>query len=345
MNKLILAIFLTIFASSSFAITMTNLYQAQIPVAAQTDDLKEQAIKAGLLQVLIKLSGDAAIGDNPLIKPNLYKADYYVQEFNYSAGDAQASQYLLTIHYEKNDVNRLLHKSGIAFWGDVRPLILVWLAVANQHQAIRIISNENPGTVFNAMQFESRRYGLPLIFPVMDVADVSQISSTDITSHAIPALKEAGKRYAPDGLLVGTLTQTAKGYDSDWQLLIGNDKWDWHLSDTKRTALIAILMKQMSQVLAQHYVVKEISIPLQWLKIEVMNITQRTDLVQLMQYLKSLSLVKQIKLSQVSSDVVDLAVLVRGSSNAFIENTNAEKRLTLKFQDRADNRLVFVWVH
>lgn len=332
------------FFSSAFAVKMTSLYQAEVPVAAQTEDLKAQAIKEGFLAVLIKLSGDEQISSNPAIRQSLLKPDYYVQELNYSQSTTDSSQYLLRIRYEPSDINRLLKKAGVSYWGDTRPLILLWLLVTNRDQSSEIIGNETPNDIFATVKQQSKKYGLPLIFPVMDVADISQISPQDISNVALPVLKEAAKRYAPDAILVGTLEQGSSDFHSEWQLIVGKEQWRWEISDKSSDAVIATIMNQISQTLSKHYIVKSVSAPELWLKLEVMNITQRSDLSKLLKHLKQVSTIQQVQLLEVTSDVVELSVLVRGSYEAFLKDATLGQHLSLKYQDPREKKLVYVWV-
>src|SRR3982750_884414 len=74
-----------------FAIKIADLYQVELPIIAQSQDMKDEAIKTGFLQVLIKLTGDPLIDKNPLVKISLQKADYYVQEFSYSLANTNSA--------------------------------------------------------------------------------------------------------------------------------------------------------------------------------------------------------------------------------------------------------------
>lgn len=330
----------------AFAVKMPNLYQTEVAVAAQTEDLKAQAIKEGFNHLLIKLSGDPSIAKNPLIKASLNRPDYYVKDFSYSAPTPASSHYSLRINFEENDVNRLLNKAGVAYWGNTRPLILVWLAISSRENGTEIIGNEMPNDIYNTLQQQSDRYGLPLIFPMMDVADVSQISPEDVLNMSLPTLKEAGKRYSPDGLLIGKIKQEKGQYISQWQLILNdkNNEWEWNVSDKSIDKILSTVLTEVSQSLAKHYVTtKPIEVKDLWLNIEVINVTQQKDLADLLQYVKQIPAVKQVKLLEVSSDVVELSVLVDSSREAFKTNAAAGQRLTLKYQDPQDQKMVYVW--
>lgn len=348
MKKLWFILLMLVFVAcnKAFAVKMDSLYQAEIPIPAQTDDLKAQAITEGFLEVLIKLSGDPTITNNPVIKENLGRADYYVHELSYSPATTDSSQYHIRIQYDPDDVNRLLKRAGIAYWGATRPLILVWLVVKTPKYT-QIISNEIPGSIFKSIRDQGRKYGIPLIFPMMDMADLSQVSPDDVGNMNLSLLKEAAKRYSPDAILIGWLTQGDDGnYKSEWQLILDKQhQWRWASTSQSANSIMGSIMNQVSQTLAKQYVEKAPDAPELWVKLEVINVTEREDLNQLLKYLKQLSPVREVKLMEVSSDVVELSVRIRGSLASFMNNAILGKRLSLKLQDRADNKLVYVWVH
>src|SRR3990167_6443011 len=98
-----------------YAVKVSSLYQVEIPVATQSVDERSQAVKQGFIEVLVKLSGDHTIEKNPVIKENLRRAEYFVQEFSYALPSTSSSQYLLQVNYNKNDINQLLKKADIAY--------------------------------------------------------------------------------------------------------------------------------------------------------------------------------------------------------------------------------------
>jgi len=345
MKRLLAVFILCVFpVMPALAVKIASLYQAELPVASQSEDTKSRAVKIGLLQVLIKISGDPDIGKNLIIRTSLNKADYYIQEYSYSAATTDSSHFMLQIRYNPTDINRLLKKAGIAYWGENRPLILVWLATVSPQKGTEIIGNEAPGGIYAAMTQQGKKYGLPLIFPMMDVADVSQVSPADITQMATSVLQDAGKRYAADALLVGRFGQQDNVYQGEWQLILGNNKWEFTSSGTTPEEAIGAVMSNISQTLAKYYKVQvSATSPALWVKLEVSKIAQRNDLDSLIQYLKQLTAVQQVQLSTISDDVVELSVLIRGSSLSFQQNASIGQHLVLKAQDEAENKLFYEW--
>lgn len=240
--------------TASFAVTMPNLYRAVVPVITQTSEMKEQAIKEGFLQVLEKVSGNPDIEENPVIRANLKRAEYYVHEYSYSPVTTDSAQYLLQIQFERNDINRLLNKANVAYWGENRPLILIWLAMTDEQDHTTIIINEDPGKIYADIKQESSKYGLPVIFPMMDLDEISHVLPTDITDLSLEVLKKAGGRYAPDAMLVGEIVEGSRGLQSRWHLLLDNTQWTWKIDGKTSDELIASVIAKVNHAIMQLYV-------------------------------------------------------------------------------------------
>jgi hypothetical protein len=258
MKKLMLmVIFWVVFlALPAFAVKVTHLYHADLPVSSQSDDERALAVQQGFSQLLIKLTGNPDIEKNPTIKAAIKRADYYVQEFSYSAPTTNSSTYFIHLVFEPHDVNRLLRKAGITFWGERRPLILVWLVANNSSHVPEIISNETPGSILDAMKNQGDKFGLPLIFPLMDMVDMEQVSPEEVDAGMLPVLRQAGKRYSPNAYLIGKIETKADGCDSQWQLIINKNQWAWSISNSTPDAVIADVFYQTSQTLSKYFEVK-----------------------------------------------------------------------------------------
>jgi hypothetical protein len=239
MKKIILAPFI-------YAIKVDSLYQAEVMVVSQTGDIKEQAVKEGLLQVLIKISGDPYIDQRHAIKKSLKKAEYYVSDYQFLPTTKDSSKYVLRIAYEPNDVNRLLKQAKIVYWGEERPLVFVWLVVTNAQHTTDIISNEAPGDVYANVLHEANKYGLPFIFPMLDVNEVNQISFDD-TTHIAKLMPTIAKRYSPEAILIGDITENENDVQSKWELVMGDHHWNWVIHENTTNAVISSVVKQVQQ--------------------------------------------------------------------------------------------------
>jgi len=347
MKKLLLCsiILFSLSLSNAFAVKVSSLYQAEVPVASQTEDLKQQAVEDGFQQVLIKLTGNPQIAANPMIRTSLRRADYYVQEYSYMAPTPDASEYILRVRYDVDDVNRLLRHAGASFWGENRPLLLVWLTVRNDANDAEIVASEAPGGEYAALKQQSRKFGIPLIFPMMDMDDINKVSVDDVSQMNVALLSEAAKRYSPDAILIGNIQISKAGVQGKWRLVLGDTNWDWSTADKTMPDEMATIMNFISQTLAKNYIVKSAgNTQAQILKLQVSNVFQRGDLALLMQYLKQLTPVERVDLAQVAGNVVVLTVAINGPADGFLKNATIGQHLVLKSQDQASSSYVYEWV-
>jgi len=348
MKKLLLGVMVALIGSftSAWAVKVTSLYDVDLPVASQAEEVRTEAMRQGLQQVLIKVSGDLEVDKNADIIATLKRATDYVQEYSYRAPTEQTTMpYVLHISYDKTYVNKLLKRSGLSSWGTSRPLVLVWLAVTNADNVTDIVTDESHSTVLNAMRDQAKRYGLPLIFPVMDPMDIEKVSADNIANMDLEQLQEGAKRYSPDAMLIGSIRETKSGLEGQWQLVMNENQWDYVTDDKSVDKMITSVLNQASQSLTKRIAIKPVEVPELWLTLEVKNIADKSDLMQLVQYLKQLTPVQKVQLSSVMGDRVEMEVLVRGSQYSFQQTAELGQHLELKSQDDDNARLVYEWVH
>lgn len=234
------------------ALNTSTLYQVQKSVASQAADARAEAIREGFYDVLVRLTGDPDIFRIKQLKKSLTKADYYVQEYSYSSPTVTSATYTLNIKFNEADVNRLLKQVNLKPWISSRPLVLVWLVAMHDHYAADIIlGGENEQEMTEQFKRQALRYGLPLIFPVMDVTDIGNISTSSIIDLRLPIIKSASRRYQPDALLIGTLENDDHGYRGRWSLVWGDKVWDWTLSGAEPDKIFNNVLSNVSQVLAR----------------------------------------------------------------------------------------------
>lgn len=360
-RSIVVLLLLWILAFPAFAVTV-NLYEVEVPVVSQTADARTEASRVGFEQILVKLTGDPGIMNVPVIKENLDKAGYFVQEYRYAQPSPNSSEYQIYIRFNADDVNRLLNQSGVTYWGANRPLVLIYLTIKKANGELEVIGDDQSNSIANQIKGYSNKYGVPLILPVMDMEDINQFNADDISGMLMPALRTAGKRYAPDAYLVGNIQQNFGGYDSQWQLVSNTSakQWNWTVLDRSVDKIIANVMDQVTQDLSNRHIVKHdptpevkpVEQPSQpqiapadiWIRLEVSHIGSRRDLHRLMRYLRRLDSIQEVQLSQVGYGSVKIAVLVRGTVDMFRQNVELGRHLILKGEYSGANILLYEWV-
>lgn len=344
MKKRILSILccaVSFMGSSSWAVKIPNLYQADVSVVSQSDADKNRALKTAMLQVLVKLTGNPHIDKNNKVKLALGSADSYVEEFGYHRDSAGQSS--IQARFDARALKQLLQEAGQHALGEERPLIMVWLTVAEPKKPAELMGDESTAQCVKALKSESQSYGVPIVFPVMDMADISKVAVSDVRSLKMDALAAASQRYSPDYILVGNIDLGDRAV-GQWRLSAGTQVWNFKAADQTIDEMVNHIFAQVTQAVTQQDVTKSAHPARQWLILNVTNIKQRDDLVQLMHYLQQIGQVKQVQLQAVSGQEVALRIQMQGELPVFEKNITIGQHLVLKSEDKTNNKLVYDWV-
>ena len=346
LGKGLLWLGLVCLSGSACAVRVSSIFQDDVPVASFNKQDKARALPIALTHVFIKVSGNNQILDvSPQLKAALAKADTLVQSTSYTtpAGAAKVTPYLLTIHFDPDAVKRLLQDAGVGIWQQNRPLILVWLALPGDDQALAIADNAAPAE--KLFQQTAKERGLPLIFPMMDVTDIIHVTLNDITTQASVILQQASRRYDSNALLIGTVQPEQKALTSHWQLVLGADAWEWTVSGASLADVFHGIVANVTDVLAARYVAATPSDIVTEVTLNVAGVKHNTDLVNLMTLLQHLPTVAEVQLRGVAGNLITLEVSLRNSRVAFLQATATTKKLRLENPTNpVDGSVDYTWI-
>lgn len=334
-------------SSSAAAVKVKSIYQAQIPVGSQSAADKAKAAQQGLIQVLIKVSGNGQIMEkNPVLKNSLSQAEKLAQEYRYSApsSDDKGAPYILNIRYDAAGVNHILQDSGTPTWGMNRPLILVWLAFEGPNQSPDIVDSTTPN-LQTLLRNTAKLRGLPVILPTMDVTDLGQVSANDILAKSVTKLQAASQRYNSDAILIGHLMQVNDDYTSQWRLIMGDDQWNWDFKGKSTQDILTQVMNNIADTLSGRYATVVTNSVQSELTLKVAGIKRQGDLMELMKYLQHLTPVAEVQLVSVTGSDIVLNISLRGSKDSFVQALALGKNLTLtsKETQNDEDALSYQW--
>jgi len=99
-------------------------YSAMIPVQAQSSSEERRALRAGLAEVLVKLSGERYAAQNAVVARALTTPREYLASMGFTgAGDQRA----LKIVFSRAPVDQLLRQAQLPVWPEPRPELLLWV--------------------------------------------------------------------------------------------------------------------------------------------------------------------------------------------------------------------------
>lgn len=347
MKKIIYSIVLILtilFSKAGVAAHVKSLYEAEIPVATQGGQVGNGLLNQAFQQVLVKITGSKKILENPSIKIPTSELAAMMQEYGYiTLSGHNQPPYLLQIKFDPVSVKQWLEKVNIPAWSDERPLLLVW--AEEGVQSPEMIGSDSLSPMRTLLQQYAKQRGLPILFPMMDLTDLNQISAADVTAMAVPALQNAAKRYNSDGLLIVVVTPVGKTFQLKARLVSEGDQRDWDLQANTLAEGLQTLVNQVTDSLAERYATAVSATEKTHIILKVTGILDVNDLARLIRYLKRLTIVKDVQPIQVTGQEVMLSLSLCGDEQAFVQAVSAEKKLTPVpvAADATDKMMVYQW--
>jgi len=224
---------LALVASPVWAIEVTSLYTAQVPLDLEEENPRSLAYEMALADVLMRVSGSALSADAETVELLFPDPASYVVQFRPGADDT------LWVSFDGEAIEKALRQAGQTVWGGDRPLTMVWLAVDWGQGEREIISADDPVRSRDEARSIDRnrllrqrvldiaeRRGLPVAFPLLDTVDLQHVSFSDIWGGFDEAVIGASERYEANSILVGRI-RPASGQRNRWSYHFGGDERNW----------------------------------------------------------------------------------------------------------------------
>lgn len=193
-----------------FAQQQNDLYHTEVQLTG-SDKAENIAKQEGLVNVLIKVSGQTDIAQNEVIKKALTQSDRYVTQMSFVEYDDAPRA--MKLGYNSKMVLNLLTQSEQSVWETPRKSVLVWIVNEYNYQRSIIWEQSNNSLITRIKEAANER-GLPVMFPVGDFDDVTSIEIPDLWGNFKKPIADASERYNPQAILVVKV----RGNSSSWTL-------------------------------------------------------------------------------------------------------------------------------
>ena len=311
-QTLIIALLLSLIITPSvFAVQVEGLFSVQIPVETRDREERLEAIKEGMGQVLVRVTGDGSISQNPEVNDVIRGAAGYVQRFSYLP--AEEDGYELNIDFNEARLTKNLVNRGLPVWGAERPSVLSWVAVS-QGSSRYMLGERDGKKEREFMNSAAQERGIPLIFPVLDVEDRNKVRIGDIVGGFYDTVDAASGRYSADAILIGRVQRQS----GQW---IGR----WRLKEAEQTVLfesegadLEIALRQgtngAASYLASWHATQGFSDQSEIVMVNIDAVQSMTDYLNVRDYLKAFDTVSSVQPVRVAPPQVLLRVNMRGSA-------------------------------
>ncbi len=205
MRAWLLALVLVILVVPSSAEPLGDLYTVTVPYTGDNESAFRQAMR----DVLVRATGQPNAPDLENLAPLVAQASRYVASYRRAAGNQ------LSVTFDGNEIENAIDASGLATWGNERPVTLVWLALDRGGGRRALVSSSDTSAEKTRVDASAARRGLPVVWP--EAGDDLLRATQQAWSGNHDALVDAARRYGADGVLIGRARLAADGsYDTDW---------------------------------------------------------------------------------------------------------------------------------
>ena len=230
-----LAALLLLMASCSREHQVEGLYDAHAYVTGTVVENQAPNLPRGLLDVLVKVSGDPTVAADPravklagAAAPLVLAYDYQDRMQGIEVHDEQGTRdrpFVLTMRFDPARIDAALKEIGRTPWGAKRPEVEVIVAMRNGERRRVLAADEPedsvPADIVESIRQAAWQYGIPVALLTHKDLDGHAIGFDSIAGIDAAGVATISGRLGRSPLLVGTLVWS--GSDLGWQTA-------WHLT-------------------------------------------------------------------------------------------------------------------
>lgn len=296
----VVAALLLLLAVASGATTV-DPYLAVVDVDNRSEPARVEAFRAGLQQVLRKLSGRSPDQFDPGI------AERFVAQYRYLEGrvGAPPESLRLEIRFDAAGVRDLARRLGLALWPLERGDTVIWIAIEERGERTLLgVDPDHAGWLEQIEEF-ARARGLPIVLPLLDLEDQARISAAELWGGFYERIGEASQRYGADHVLFGRLAPDRGGaWTARWALDAGGGVLRWQRRSESVEDALRLAIDGAATRLAQIFAIPLSEAGATTLSVRVSGVRSPRDYARLTSYLAGLSPVTRVQLDQVEQDRV-----------------------------------------
>ncbi|MGH1372850.1 MAG: DUF2066 domain-containing protein [Cellvibrionaceae bacterium] len=343
-----MALLLIFLSMGARAELVDHLYQQSELVLDQSDEARQRAAQSALSKVLVRVSGRATLLELESIQQVLGQSQRFVEAYRYeSTGDTLVQDGVelpasrLVLNFSRSGIERLLREQQAPLWPANRPSVLVWLVKDDLSVGRELVSLQAAGELAQVASQVSKLRGLPMVLPSLDLQDLLNINADQVWTLDQAAIIEASARYRADVILVGRYTQTSSGrWLSAWTLLHKQHQQVFDIDTAEEGELVAEGLAAATDFLASIYSISSLGGATESVTLEVQQVNGFTDYVQVLNYLDSLEVVRQLDLVSLAGQSIRLRVKMEGEIHSLEDALELDRRLQPTAPQRPDDSLI-----
>lgn len=294
-----------------------DLYQGEVAVEDQSSQARGAALSDALAQVLVKVTGNPEAPTRSEVRDHLSSASRYVQQYQYRTverarpdGESAERVLVLRARFDPAAVERILDEASLARWGQERPTVLVWLVM--ERGGARELVGMEERAVADALHRAAERRGLPVLLPLLDLADQRTVSTRELWGGFTESLVEASARYGTETFLLGRLSEDDNEWRGRWTLHNQGRERQFESESETLEAVLADGIASSANTLGSRYAVPITEQAGSRIRVAVDGVRDLSDYDRVLDYLGGLTLVQELSLIGVQDETLSLELLMSG---------------------------------
>ncbi|MBX3575604.1 MAG: DUF2066 domain-containing protein [Rhizobiaceae bacterium] len=245
------------------AVDLESLYQSQAIVTGQGEANRQLGFEICFRQVLVRVSGDQRVPDEPAIATLVPSAGDYVVSFRYRdrlegvpIHDEQGTYdrpHDLYCQFDPAQIDPLLASVGRRPWLEQRPPVLVLLAVRRGEKAFALASDGEDGPFMaESLAAAAEPLAIEAMLPDTGMLEAAGIDATTIPDAALSATASVAATVPGAVPLVGTLewSDGELGWISTWRMAHDGTEHRWEVRGVSFDDAFRAAMRGAAQILS-----------------------------------------------------------------------------------------------
>jgi hypothetical protein len=288
-------------ASGAVSALQMPIYEGEATLAAGQDERDDGALRAALVQVLVKVSGDRSVAEDSGLGAAL--ADVRRIALTVAARTLADGRRVLVANFDPGAVHDRLATLGRPVWHDDRPPLLVWLAIDDGQQ--KQIASAHQIAALGAMTGRARARGIPMLLPQMDGIDQNRLNPVTLWGAPPQTVVAASQRYGVQAVLVIRLSRGTP-WQARYTLIDGRSYEEWSQSDDQSNTLLAAAIDGAADRLARRYAVEPLGTAIGGVDWWVEGLRSAQDYAAVVGYLGKLEFVRELRVLRAEGERLQL---------------------------------------
>jgi len=306
----LLAVALLVTAGAAPLGATEDLHEATVAVEDRDRPARETGFRTALGQVLVKLSGDRQILQDPRIEDLSTAAARYVQRFRYVELDGGKPG--LEVRFDGAALERQLAERGLPVWGGDRPGVLVWAGVLLNGQRM-LLGGDEGREQMRVLERVARERGVPLVFPVMDLEDQAAVAYADLAGGFQEPVIKASARYSTRFVLSAHVQPRGDRWVGRWRLFGQDFQEEIPVEADTLSAALDQGMQRTVDALGRRLAIAGLLTSDDHVLVAVDGVDSLERIQAVRQYLAELSVVSEIRPYRLEAEQAIFVTRLRGS--------------------------------